>query len=200
MEVAGPLGTPLGLAQRKRASPRGEAGTSGFLCVSDSGRIPGKGQHGGLLSMGFHRVRHNCTLKKVNTKIQQDAATAVHGKNFTAYANKERSQINGYVSCASHHPPAPLCALRPARLALPGESPSPLPVSLLPLDASPPSPAPARSGPGGQGLKQGCEVRQVMLMNSWCWESLPPQDPSPLRGTLASSLRSPATFPHSGLG
>ena len=34
MEVAGPLGTPLGLAQRKRASPRGEAGTSGFLCVS----------------------------------------------------------------------------------------------------------------------------------------------------------------------
>ena len=35
---AGPLGTPLGLAQRKRASPRGEAGTSGFLCVSDSDR------------------------------------------------------------------------------------------------------------------------------------------------------------------
>ena len=29
MEVAGPLGTPLGLAQRKRASPRAEAGTSG---------------------------------------------------------------------------------------------------------------------------------------------------------------------------
>ena len=28
----------LGLAQRKRASPRGEAGTSGFLCVSDSDR------------------------------------------------------------------------------------------------------------------------------------------------------------------
>ena len=38
MEVAGPLGTPLGLAQRKRASPRGEAGTSGFLYVSDSDR------------------------------------------------------------------------------------------------------------------------------------------------------------------
>ena len=35
---AGPLRTPLGLAQRKRASPRGEAGTSGFLCVSDSDR------------------------------------------------------------------------------------------------------------------------------------------------------------------
>ena len=28
------------LAQRKRASPRGEAGTSGFLCVSDSDRSP----------------------------------------------------------------------------------------------------------------------------------------------------------------
>ena len=45
MEVAGPLGTTLGLAQRKRASPRGEAGTSGFLSVSDSDRrvpaIPG---------------------------------------------------------------------------------------------------------------------------------------------------------------
>ena len=38
MEVAGPLGTPLGLAQRKRASPRGEAGTSGFLSVSYSDR------------------------------------------------------------------------------------------------------------------------------------------------------------------
>ena len=33
-ELEGPLGTPLGLAQRKRASPRGEAGTSGFLSVS----------------------------------------------------------------------------------------------------------------------------------------------------------------------
>ena len=41
MEVAGPLGTPLGLAQRKSASPRGEAGTSGFLSVSDSDcRVP----------------------------------------------------------------------------------------------------------------------------------------------------------------
>ena len=29
-----PGALPLGLAQRKRASPRGEAGTSGFLCVS----------------------------------------------------------------------------------------------------------------------------------------------------------------------
>ena len=38
MEVAGPLGTPLGLAQRKRASPRGEAGTSGFLSNSDFDR------------------------------------------------------------------------------------------------------------------------------------------------------------------
>ena len=40
VEVAGPLGTQLGLAQRKGASPRGEAGTSGFLCVSDSVSLP----------------------------------------------------------------------------------------------------------------------------------------------------------------
>ena len=38
MELAGPLGTPLGLAQWKRASSRGEAGTSGFLSFSDSDR------------------------------------------------------------------------------------------------------------------------------------------------------------------
>ena len=31
VELAGPLGTPLGLAQRKRASPIGEAGTSADL-------------------------------------------------------------------------------------------------------------------------------------------------------------------------
>ena len=36
--LAGPLGTPLGLAQWKRASSRGEAGTSGFLSVSDADR------------------------------------------------------------------------------------------------------------------------------------------------------------------
>ena len=36
MELAGPLGTPLGLAQWKRASSRREAGTSGFLSDSDS--------------------------------------------------------------------------------------------------------------------------------------------------------------------
>ena len=36
-EADGDLGTPLGLAQRKTASPRGEAGTSGFLSVSVNG-------------------------------------------------------------------------------------------------------------------------------------------------------------------
>ena len=38
MELVGPLGNLLGLAQWKRASSRGEAGTSGFLSVSDSDR------------------------------------------------------------------------------------------------------------------------------------------------------------------
>ena len=36
VELVGPLGTPLGLAQWKRTSSRGEAGTSGFLSISDS--------------------------------------------------------------------------------------------------------------------------------------------------------------------
>ena len=36
VELAGPLGTLLGSANWKRASSRGEAGTSGFLSVSDS--------------------------------------------------------------------------------------------------------------------------------------------------------------------
>ena len=34
----GPLGTPLGLVQWKRASSRVEAGTSGFLSISDFDR------------------------------------------------------------------------------------------------------------------------------------------------------------------
>ena len=41
VELAGPLGTKLGLAHWKRASSRGEAGTSGFLSVTDSNfRVP----------------------------------------------------------------------------------------------------------------------------------------------------------------
>ena len=38
MDLAGPLGTPLGLSQWKRASSRVEAGTSVFLSNSDSDR------------------------------------------------------------------------------------------------------------------------------------------------------------------
>ena len=38
MVLVGPLGTPLGLSQWKRASSRVEAGTSGFLSNSDSDR------------------------------------------------------------------------------------------------------------------------------------------------------------------
>ena len=38
MEVAGQLGSPLGLSQWKRASSRVEAETSGFLSNSDSDR------------------------------------------------------------------------------------------------------------------------------------------------------------------
>ena len=46
------LGTPLGLAQRKRASPRGEAGTSGFLCALYSPwNSPGQNTGVGSLSL-----------------------------------------------------------------------------------------------------------------------------------------------------
>ena len=38
MDLAGPLGTPLGLSQWKRASSGVEAETSGFLSNSDSDR------------------------------------------------------------------------------------------------------------------------------------------------------------------
>ena len=38
MELVGPLGTPLGLSQWKRASSRVESGTSVFLSNSDSDR------------------------------------------------------------------------------------------------------------------------------------------------------------------
>ena len=38
MELVGPLGTPLGLSQWKRASSRVEVGTSGFLSNSDFDR------------------------------------------------------------------------------------------------------------------------------------------------------------------
>ena len=50
MEVAGPLGTPLGLAQRKRASPRGEGASpsaSQLLAFS-----PGKEQAAGVWDRG----------------------------------------------------------------------------------------------------------------------------------------------------
>ena len=41
MELAVPLGTPLGLSHWKRGSSRGEAGTSDFLSVLDSDiRVP----------------------------------------------------------------------------------------------------------------------------------------------------------------
>ena len=38
VELVGPLGTPLGWSQWKRASSRVEAGTSGFVSISDSDR------------------------------------------------------------------------------------------------------------------------------------------------------------------
>ena len=58
MEVAGPLGTPLGLAQRKRASPR----------------VPGMGEPGGLPSMGLH-TRVSLVCKPEIPVTPRDAET-----------------------------------------------------------------------------------------------------------------------------
>ena len=72
MEVAGPLGTPLGLAQLKRASPRGEAGTSGFICVSDSDRrVPAE--------LGQESQASSCLRKgtPLASLVAQDAETVV---------------------------------------------------------------------------------------------------------------------------
>ena len=64
MEVGGPLRTPLGLAQRKKASPRGEAGNSGFLSVSDSERrVPAELRQESQAS--------SCLGKEVITQVQE---------------------------------------------------------------------------------------------------------------------------------
>ena len=79
MEVAGPLGTPLGLAQRKREAAVHVVAKS-WTRLSDfpltfhfhalekemathssvlAWRIPGTAEPGGLQSMGSHSVGHN---------------------------------------------------------------------------------------------------------------------------------------------
>ena len=80
MEVAGPLGTLLDLAQRKRASPRGEAGTSGFLCVSDSDRrVPAElGQESQASSRGS-RIPPQLEKTHVVPTSWQDEALARDG-------------------------------------------------------------------------------------------------------------------------
>ena len=78
MEVAGPLGTPLGLAQRKRASPRGEAGTSGFLCVSDSDRR-------GPAELGQESQASSCLRK--GTPLASRVAQGVSGPSSSCVWN-----------------------------------------------------------------------------------------------------------------
>ena len=63
MELAGPLGTPLGLAQWKRASSRGETGNLGFPHPWDSpGKNTGVGCHFLLRCMKVksERALHTC--------------------------------------------------------------------------------------------------------------------------------------------
>ena len=77
MEAAGPLGTPLGLAQRKRASPRGEASmgqedplekemaTHSSILAWE---IPWIEELGRLQSMGSQRVGHDLVTKTTNNR------------------------------------------------------------------------------------------------------------------------------------
>ena len=60
MEVAGPLGTPLGLAQRKRASPRGEVGDLGS--IPGLGRYPGERNGNPLQYSCLENSKHQRTL------------------------------------------------------------------------------------------------------------------------------------------
>ena len=78
MEVAGPLGTPLGLAQQKRASPRGEAGTSGFVSVSDSDRrVPAE--------LGQESQESSCLRK--GTPLASRVAQGVSGPSSSCVWN-----------------------------------------------------------------------------------------------------------------
>ena len=75
MDVAGPLGTPLGLAQRKRASPRGEAGTSGFLSVSDSDhRVPAE--------LGQESQASSCLIHSCHLLFDHFQLALIHGPNI----------------------------------------------------------------------------------------------------------------------
>ena len=99
MEVAGPLGTPLGLAQRKRASPRGEAGTSGFLCVSDSDRrVPAE--------LGQESQASSCLRK--GTPLASRVAQGVSGPSWSCvwnprvFADDARGWQCPFVLCLPH--------------------------------------------------------------------------------------------------
>ena len=62
MELAGPLGTPLGLAQRKRASSRGEAKDSALLSSRDAGLLePPSGLKGVQPPFPFGERTRDCS-------------------------------------------------------------------------------------------------------------------------------------------
>ena len=67
MEVAGPLGTPLGLAQRHFHALEKEMATHSSVLAW---RIPGTGEPGGLPSIGSHRVGHNGSVKRAGQENQ----------------------------------------------------------------------------------------------------------------------------------
>ena len=78
LEVAGPLGTPLGLAQRKRSSSGWEARTSGFLSVLDSDcRVPAQ--------LGQESQASSCLRK--GTPLASGVALGVSGPSSSCVWN-----------------------------------------------------------------------------------------------------------------
>ena len=73
--MAGPLGTPLGLAQRKGASPRGEAGTSGFLSVSHSDRrVPAELGQESQDAMALEEGKRSSSVLQVAVSVHNSKA------------------------------------------------------------------------------------------------------------------------------
>ena len=87
MEVAGPLGTPLGLAQRKRASPRGKESACN---AGDPGLIPGLGrspeeEKGYPLQYSGLENSMDCTVlgvKKSQTQLSKEIKNVVIGSKL----------------------------------------------------------------------------------------------------------------------
>ena len=92
MEVAGPLGTPLGLAQRKRAAWWSRASGQGSLWSRAAGRSPRAGSLGGRAGVGSCPLRSSGILSPL---LQPQAVHTTHGAS---------SLKGGWGSCPQEQP------------------------------------------------------------------------------------------------